>query len=99
MVLMVPMLRGWFFFQIFTRCNIPQLYLSGSPGFQLFPFIKNDAGSPEGQQVAILQCTLLSIRLINSRIQFIFNHQFIQLATDSKNALIPPNSEQISNQL
>ena len=31
-----------------------QLYMSGKPTFSLFPFIKNDFGSPEAEQVASL---------------------------------------------
>ena len=33
--------------------NFVQLYMSGKPTFSLFPFIKNDFGSPEAEQVGL----------------------------------------------
>ena len=42
------------FQKMFSKYKITQLYLSGKPTFSLFPFIKNDASSPDGLQVSIL---------------------------------------------
>ena len=45
---------GLKYYKIFSKYKITQLYLSGKPTFSLFPFIKNDASSPDGLQVSIL---------------------------------------------
>ena len=48
------------FQKMFSKYKIIQLYLSGKPTFSLFPFIKNDASSPDGLQVLLISHSIRS---------------------------------------